>query len=67
MMCGSTMGVCGGLSFYTSAALLATPLYLASPRFTPEKSRLEEKCKLSKGAKYILNICSVTICEIKSE
>ena len=40
MMCGSTMGVWGGLSFYTgSRATSNAAPYLRSPRFTPEKLR----------------------------
>ena len=39
--------------------------YLRSLRFAPEKSRLEEeKCEFEKGAKYILNICAVTMHQI---
>ena len=48
MMCGSTLGVWGGLSFYTgSRATSNAAPYLRSPRFTPEKSRLEENVNLS--------------------
>ena len=67
MMCGSTMGVWGGLSFYTwQPRNQQRSSYLRSPRFTPEKSRLgEEKCEFEKqGAKYILNICAVTMHQI---